>query len=51
MPAKIIDGNAVARAMRADLEPEIAELKERGVTPGLTVVLVGQHPASQVYVR
>lgn len=51
MPAKIIDGTAVARAMRADLEPQIAELKERGVTPGLTVVLVGQHPASQVYVR
>ncbi len=51
MPAKIIDGNAVARAMRAELAPQIAELKERGVTPGLTVVLVGENPASQVYVR
>lgn len=37
--------------MRADLVPQIAELQERGVTPGLTVVLVGEHPASQVYVR
>ncbi|HLB35761.1 MAG TPA: tetrahydrofolate dehydrogenase/cyclohydrolase catalytic domain-containing protein [Gemmatimonadales bacterium] len=46
-----MDGNAVARAMRADLIPQIAELKERGITPGLTVVLVGENPASQVYVR
>jgi len=46
-----MDGNAVARAMRADLIPQIAELKERGLTPGLTVVLVGENPASQVYVR
>ena len=37
--------------MRADLVPQIAELKERGVTPGLSVVLVGENPASQVYVR
>jgi len=46
-----MDGNAVGRAMRADLIPQIAELKERGITPGLTVVLVGENPASQVYVR
>lgn len=51
MPAKIIDGNGVARAMRADLLPQIAELKERGITPGLSVILVGENPASQVYVR
>jgi len=37
--------------MRADLLPQIAELKERGVTPGLAVILVGENPASQVYVR
>lgn len=37
--------------MRAELLPQIAELKERGVTPGLAVVLVGENPASQVYVR
>jgi methylenetetrahydrofolate dehydrogenase (NADP+)/methenyltetrahydrofolate cyclohydrolase len=37
--------------MRRDLAPEIAALKARGVTPGLAVVLVGENPASQVYVR
>ncbi len=37
--------------MRAELLPQLAELKERGVTPGLAVVLVGENPASQVYVR
>jgi len=36
--------------MRAELAPQIAALKARGVTPGLAVVLVGEHPASQVYV-
>jgi methylenetetrahydrofolate dehydrogenase (NADP+)/methenyltetrahydrofolate cyclohydrolase len=37
--------------MRAELTPQIAELNARGVTPGLAVVLVGENPASQVYVR
>jgi methylenetetrahydrofolate dehydrogenase (NADP+)/methenyltetrahydrofolate cyclohydrolase len=37
--------------MRAELAPQIAELKANGVTPGLAVVLVGDNPASQVYVR
>lgn len=37
--------------MRDELGPEIAELKRRGVTPGLAVVLVGENPASEVYVR
>ena len=37
--------------MRAELTPQIAELKGRGITPGLAVVLVGENPASQVYVR
>ena len=37
--------------MRAELAPQIAELKAKGVTPGLAVVLVGDNPASQVYVR
>jgi methylenetetrahydrofolate dehydrogenase (NADP+)/methenyltetrahydrofolate cyclohydrolase len=49
--AKIIDGKAIAEAMRADLANEIEELKKAGVTPGLAVVLVGEDPASQVYVR
>jgi methylenetetrahydrofolate dehydrogenase (NADP+)/methenyltetrahydrofolate cyclohydrolase len=51
LPAKIIDGTAVARAMRQELGPRIAELKERGITPGLAAVLVGDDPASQAYVR
>src|SRR3989442_9661470 len=49
--AKIIDGTAVGKTMRAELATEIAALKGRGVTPGLAMVSVGEHPASQVYVR
>jgi methylenetetrahydrofolate dehydrogenase (NADP+)/methenyltetrahydrofolate cyclohydrolase len=49
--AKLIDGNAIAATMRAELAGEIAALKKQGVTPGLAVVLVGDNPASQVYVR
>jgi len=51
LPANIIDGKAIAEEMRADLMREIEDLKAKGVTPGLTVVLVGEDPASQVYVR
>jgi methylenetetrahydrofolate dehydrogenase (NADP+)/methenyltetrahydrofolate cyclohydrolase len=51
LPAKIIDGTEIARVMRAELAPRIAELKAKGITPGLAVVLVGDNPASQVYVR
>jgi methylenetetrahydrofolate dehydrogenase (NADP+)/methenyltetrahydrofolate cyclohydrolase len=49
--AKLIDGNAVGKEMRAELALEIAGLKRRGITPGLAVVLVGDNAASQVYVR
>ncbi len=51
MPAKLIDGKAIGQVMRAELGAEIEALKRQGVTPGLTVVLVGENPASQVYVR
>lgn len=51
MPAEIIDGAAVARAIRGELAVQVAELTERGVRPGLAVVLVGEDPASAVYVR
>ena len=51
MRARLIDGVAVATEMRAELGGEIAALGSRGVTPGLAVVLVGENPASQVYVR
>jgi methylenetetrahydrofolate dehydrogenase (NADP+)/methenyltetrahydrofolate cyclohydrolase len=47
----VIDGKRIAEEMRRDLAPEIEALKARGVTPGLAVVLVGENPASQVYVR
>jgi methylenetetrahydrofolate dehydrogenase (NADP+)/methenyltetrahydrofolate cyclohydrolase len=49
--AKLIDGTAIGRAMRAELGAEIALLKGRGVTPGLAAVLVGENPASATYVR
>jgi methylenetetrahydrofolate dehydrogenase (NADP+)/methenyltetrahydrofolate cyclohydrolase len=49
--ARLIDGTEIARCLRAELAPQIAELKQKGVTPGLAVVLVGDNPASQVYVR
>ncbi len=52
MSAKIIDGNAIAKEMRAEIKVQAQELKSKhGVTPGLAVVLVGEDPASQVYVR
>ncbi len=52
MPARIISGKEIAAEIRAELKPEIDRLKEKqGVTPGLAVVLVGEDPASQVYVR
>ena len=51
LPAELIDGVAIARSVRADVAREVASLRERGVTPGLTVVLVGEDPASAVYVR
>lgn len=46
-----IDGVAVARAVRDDVAREVAELKATGITPGLTVVIVGEDPASQSYVK
>ena len=51
MSAKIIDGKAVAAQCRAELKIQVEALKAEGITPGLAVVLVGEDPASQVYVR
>jgi len=48
---KLIDGRVVAEKVYAQLRGEIAQLKERCVTPGLAVVLVGDNPASRAYVR
>jgi len=50
MTAQIIDGKQVAADMRAELKAKVAELKTKGVTPGLAVVLVGEDPASKSYV-
>ncbi len=49
--AKLIDGVAIAKTVRAEVAREAAALKARGIVPGLTVVLVGDDPASAVYVR
>ena len=51
MTAQLIDGNALSRQLRADVSARVTALKARGITPGLAVILVGDNPASQVYVR
>lgn len=52
MPATIIDGKAFAAKVRGQVGEHVARLREeQGLTPGLAVVLVGEDPASQVYVR
>jgi methylenetetrahydrofolate dehydrogenase (NADP+) / methenyltetrahydrofolate cyclohydrolase len=48
---KLIDGRAIAEKVYVDLRREIAELKAKGITPGLAVILVGDNPASRAYVR
>ena len=51
MTARIIDGKAIAQAVRSELAIRVQRLKGEGVTPGLAVVIVGEDPASKVYVR
>lgn len=51
MRAELIDGKAIAKSIREEVARDVRGLVERGVTPGLTVVLVGDDPASQIYVR
>ncbi|HIP24735.1 MAG TPA: bifunctional methylenetetrahydrofolate dehydrogenase/methenyltetrahydrofolate cyclohydrolase, partial [Rhodobacteraceae bacterium] len=51
MSADRIDGKAFAATVREKVAAHVAGLKERGITPGLAVVLVGEDPASEVYVR
>jgi methylenetetrahydrofolate dehydrogenase (NADP+)/methenyltetrahydrofolate cyclohydrolase len=50
MTAQIIDGKQVAAALRAELQEKVARLKDKGIVPGLAVVLVGEDPASKSYV-
>ena len=51
MTARLILGKDVSEQIYADLRTRIEALKAKGITPGLAVVLVGDDPASQVYVR
>jgi methylenetetrahydrofolate dehydrogenase (NADP+)/methenyltetrahydrofolate cyclohydrolase len=51
LPAELIDGNAIAKSIRQEVTVEVAKLVARGIKPGLAVVLVGDDPASEVYVR
>jgi methylenetetrahydrofolate dehydrogenase (NADP+)/methenyltetrahydrofolate cyclohydrolase len=49
--AKIIDGVAVAADIRRGLKTRVATLCDRGIVPGLAVIIVGDNPASRLYVR
>lgn len=51
MTAQLIDGNALSKQLRAEVAQRAAALHAHGITPGLAVLLVGENPASQVYVR
>jgi methylenetetrahydrofolate dehydrogenase (NADP+)/methenyltetrahydrofolate cyclohydrolase len=51
MPAQIIDGKAIASKLKLQIRQEVEQLKARGVQPGLAAVLVGDNPASVIYVR
>lgn len=51
MTAQRIDGNALSQQLRSSVAERASALRQRGITPGLAVILVGDNPASQVYVR
>ncbi len=51
MTARILDGRVISQELREDIARRAAALTARGVTPGLAVILVGEDPASQIYVR
>lgn len=51
MTARIIDGKAIAKEIRDEVATEVAALKVKGIAPGLATILVGEDPASHVYVR
>ena len=51
MTAQLIDGNALSKQLRGEVAARAAKLTAQGIKPGLAVVLVGDNPASQVYVR
>ncbi len=51
MTAQLINGNELSKQLRAEVAQRTTALRARGITPGLAVILVGDNPASQVYVR
>jgi methylenetetrahydrofolate dehydrogenase (NADP+)/methenyltetrahydrofolate cyclohydrolase len=51
MTARIINGKAIAEIVKNEVRNEVAELKQRGIIPGLSVILVGENPASKIYVK
>lgn len=51
MESKIINGSAVAARIRGELKERVAELKSRGINPGLAVIIAGDDPASKIYVN
>ena len=51
MPANIIDGKRIAAEIREQVKKEVEELKSRGIVPGLATLLVGDNPASQIYLK
>ena len=51
MSAVVLDGKQMSASLRADIAGRVQSLKEKGVTPGLAVILVGNDPASEIYVR
>ena len=51
MAAKILDGKTMSAEIKAQIAAKVTALKEKGVTPGLAVILVGNDPASEIYVR
>jgi methylenetetrahydrofolate dehydrogenase (NADP+)/methenyltetrahydrofolate cyclohydrolase len=48
---QLIDGKQIAKEIRAELKKEVGQLTEEGLKPGLAVILVGNNPASETYVR
>ena len=51
MSAKVLNGRDLANKMKEDMKKRVEALKDKGINPGLAVVLVGENPASQIYVR
>jgi methylenetetrahydrofolate dehydrogenase (NADP+)/methenyltetrahydrofolate cyclohydrolase len=51
MTGEVIDGRKIADEVRSELKPRIAKLSERGIVPGLAAIIVGENPASKLYVK